>query len=82
VVMGGEEGARMGVSAITGSADMSRARVSLLSLLIWASIISSLVGSVGDSLIELVCQSDGPVYNVVQCDSELLIFYYLGGVYH
>ena len=39
------------------------------SRLIRASILSSSLGSVGDSLIQLVCQSDGPVYNVVQCDS-------------
>jgi hypothetical protein len=56
--------------------------MSSLIQLMWASILSSSVGSVGASLVELMCQSNGPVYNVVQCDSKLLRFYYLGGVYH
>jgi hypothetical protein len=60
----------VGVSAITGAAAVNSARVSSWSRLIWARILSSSVGSVGDSLIELMCQSDGPVYNVVQCDSN------------
>ena len=40
------------------------------SRLIRASILSSSLVSVGDSLVQLMCQSDGPVYNVVQCDSN------------
>jgi hypothetical protein len=71
VVAGSEEGATVGVSAITGAAAVNSARVSLWSWLIWARILLSLVGSVGDSLVELMCQSDGPVYTVVQCDSKL-----------
>src|ERR1700679_3013495 len=63
-------GSTVGVSALTGAADASRARVSSWSRLIWASSLSSSVGSVGDSLVKLMCQSDGPVYNVVQCDSN------------
>jgi hypothetical protein len=82
VVAGSEEGATMGVSAITGAAVVSSARVSSWSRLIWARIISSSVGSVGDSVVELLCQSDGPTYNVVQCDSETLRIYYLGDAYH
>jgi hypothetical protein len=65
-----------------GAAVVSSARVSSWSRLIWARIISSSVGSVGDSVVELLCQSDGPTYNVVQCDSETLRIYYLGDAYH
>jgi hypothetical protein len=82
VVAGSEEGATIGVSAIMGVAAMNSARVSSWSWLIWARILSSSVGSVGDSVVELLCQSNGPTYNVVQCDSETLRIYYLGDVYH
>jgi hypothetical protein len=82
VVAGSEEGATMGVSAIMGVAVVSSARVSSWSQLIWARILSFSVGSMGDSVVELMCQSDGPVYNVVQCYSETLRIYYLGDVYH
>jgi hypothetical protein len=82
VVAGSEEGATMGVSAIMGAAAVNSTRVSSWSWLIWARILSSFVGSVGDSVVELLCQSDGPTYNVVQCDSETLRNYYLGGAYH
>ena len=57
VVTGSEEGATMGVSAITGAAVVSSARVSSWSRSIWARICSSSAVSVGDSLVELLCQS-------------------------